>query len=446
MAWLWDNSNDTVALADNAALSFPDNPWTVAGWVKFTDRTDNTLVRRVISWTAGSDEFSIFIEDHSAGNPDKIRIVLEDVGLHVMSPAPISSTAVFLNNTSWTHIVIQRTGDASNCTVTIYINGSSAGNATDNALGAINAAASWYFGNASAGNRPLNGALAEWAKWDRELTADEITGLSKGFAPSFYPASLMWYVPMIREYIEMKVPIVVTNGASTAATTVTDHPRIIYPNNMLVGKGTATAQTLILTGIDSISTLGTSSILLNLDLSGIASLSAFGTQNILLNINPSGIASISSIGTQVLANTQILTLTGIDSTSALGTQSVLLNLDLTGIPSTSSIGTSGLELNLTASGISSIATIGTAGILLNLDLTGLASTSSFGSTTLTYEQQITLMSIASTTAFGSLTLANVQEVLLSGIDSSNLFGNPALYSRSFTLVTPSTKDFELVES
>ena len=53
-------------------------------------------------------------------------------------------------------------------------------------------------------------------------------------------------------------------------------------------------------------------------------------------------------------------------------------------------------------------------------------------------------SIASTTAFGSLTLANVQEVLLSGIDSSNLFGSPALYSRSFTLVTPSTKDFERV--
>ena len=193
MAWLWDNSNDEVHITDNAALTLPDNPWTVLSWVKFTDRTDNTLVRRVMSWTAGSDEFSIFISDHSATNADKIWTNLEDVGLHVMSPAAVSSTGVFLNNTSWTPIIIQRTGTSSTCTVTIYINGSSVGAATDNSLGLINAAASLYFGNVAAGNRVINASMAECAMWDRALDSSEIAALSNttlAVPPNYYPTNL----------------------------------------------------------------------------------------------------------------------------------------------------------------------------------------------------------------------------------------------------------------
>jgi hypothetical protein len=72
--------------------------------------------------------------------------------------------------------------------------------------------------------------MAEWAKWDRALTSDEIDALAKGFAPEFFKDSLAWYVPMIREYDERMVPLTVTNNSST----VTDHPPIIYPVSLVM--------------------------------------------------------------------------------------------------------------------------------------------------------------------------------------------------------------------
>ncbi len=71
----------------------------------------------------------------------------------------------------------------------------------------------------------LDGTVVEVARWDRKLTDDEITALSKNYAPTFFPESLVWYIPCIREYEERRVPLSVTNNGSS----VVDHLEMIYP-------------------------------------------------------------------------------------------------------------------------------------------------------------------------------------------------------------------------
>ena len=88
-------------------------------------------------------------------------------------------------------------------------------------------AANMYFGASDSGTTGfLNGYLAECARWDRELSASEISSLQSGVSPRMFLNGLRWYVPMVRDYNEIKTGIAITNNSST----VSAHPRIIYPN------------------------------------------------------------------------------------------------------------------------------------------------------------------------------------------------------------------------
>ena len=435
MAFSFDGTNDAVSLADNAALTLPDADWTISGWFKLTTITYPADDPRILQWgTSGAN--TIVLAFGTAGTDiDKIYLSSQDADTTVITADPGGN---FSADTNWHNIIVQR----SSTTVTVYLDNSSIASVSNASYDAVNNADSFYLGNGAALARPFGGLMAEWAKWDVALDASQRASLVSGYSPSFFKTSLMWYVPMIREYIETKTGIVITNSG----TIVADHPRIIYPSSGFNTKGiTAAEQTVTLSGLASTSAYGTQSVLLNINTTGIASTGAFGTQSILLNINASGIASISAIGTQILANTQILTLSGIASSSAFGTQSVLLNLNLSGIPSTTALGTQSILLNLTLSGIPSTAAIGTASLGLNLGLSGISSTSAFGTGTLNYVQSISPSGIASTTLFGLAELGNVQVVLLDGLPSVSAFGTSALFDRSFTIVTTTAGDFELVE-
>lgn len=67
--------------------------------------------------------------------------------------------------------------------------------------------------------------LADFALWDVELDADELASLSKGFkAYRVRPQSLKYYIPMVRDVIELRQGTTVT--ASANAPTIAVHPRV----------------------------------------------------------------------------------------------------------------------------------------------------------------------------------------------------------------------------
>lgn len=74
----------------------------------------------------------------------------------------------------------------------------------------------------------MDGDIAELAVWNRRLTADEHAMLgAKLLSPLFIPSGLLFYLPMIRDIKDLRSATALTvNG-----TTVSDHPRIIYPKN-----------------------------------------------------------------------------------------------------------------------------------------------------------------------------------------------------------------------
>jgi len=80
----------------------------------------------------------------------------------------------------------------------------------------------FVIGNRLAADRAYDGQLAEWAVWDRILSAGEAITLAH-FSPLFLPQSLVEYVPMIRDNTSLKNAAPTLTGAL-----VQPHPPIIY--------------------------------------------------------------------------------------------------------------------------------------------------------------------------------------------------------------------------
>ncbi len=216
-AWLFDGVDDYVTVADNAALSIPAGDWTVGGWVKLTSNTTSTN-QIILEWgNAPTFSQDITLEiTNNAGTTDEITGYYDDGTSGNVSITSTSSP--FTSNTNWTHVLFINSGTSFN----VYINGASVASTTSS-RGGIDVTPALRLGVSGSTDRFLNGSLAEWAKWDRALSADEIAGLAKGFSSNCYPG-FKWLVPMVRNYQELKENLTVTNTGST----VSDHPRIFY--------------------------------------------------------------------------------------------------------------------------------------------------------------------------------------------------------------------------
>ena len=89
--------------------------------------------------------------------------------------------------------------------------------------------------NAGADGNPFDGKVCECAIWDRALSASEITQLGQGYAPSFFPQSLVFYAPVTganNPEIDKKSTTTLTVTGTTRAT----HPDFMkYPNKPNTG-------------------------------------------------------------------------------------------------------------------------------------------------------------------------------------------------------------------
>lgn len=229
MAWLFDGTNDYVSLANNSAHDFPNGDWAIGGWVKLTSSLSTVNQRLFIRKDSGGDSrFSIFITSDGT-NADELRFYWENPGIF---QGTSSTSSPFTGNTSWTHVLVQRSGN----TITGYINGSSVSSWTNAGIGALDLSDPIDFGRNYDSTQWLNGNMAEWAFWTRALSTTEIDQLYDGgsvsavaLAPSYLSTNLSWYLPMHSgDYTEKIVGITVTNNGTTGAT----HPVVRYPLTM----------------------------------------------------------------------------------------------------------------------------------------------------------------------------------------------------------------------
>lgn len=87
-------------------------------------------------------------------------------------------------------------------------------------------AGSLCIGNRTAAqDRVWDGLLAEFARWNRLLTDDEVAALGKGYSPMYFLNGLINYAPLIRNTIDRITGEVLT----VTGALVHPHPRMIYP-------------------------------------------------------------------------------------------------------------------------------------------------------------------------------------------------------------------------
>lgn len=136
----------------------------------------------------------------------------------------LAHTSYTVNSGAWNHLALTW-NDTSNVT-TAYLNGTSIG--SFGTLVTFTTTQTLTIGNSTAesgGNLNFDGDIAEFGLYNADLTAGEVTALSKGFAPTLVrPQSLVNYLPLLREVIAYKGP-----AATDTTTAVAVHPRIIYP-------------------------------------------------------------------------------------------------------------------------------------------------------------------------------------------------------------------------
>ena len=109
-----------------------------------------------------------------------------------------------------------------------YINGTggtvNTGSATPSGVNRVNIGARY----APALSGFFSGRIAEAGIWNVALTADEITSLSKGFPCRLVrPSALVFYSRLIRNVMDIRNGVALSELGT--GTTVSDHPRIIYP-------------------------------------------------------------------------------------------------------------------------------------------------------------------------------------------------------------------------
>jgi hypothetical protein len=196
------------------------SPGTIAFRMKTTQVTANVALASI--WTSGSRQGLGVLLNNTAGKATAVGYAASAQQVNLTSTTSV-------NDGNWHHVAFNfnTTSGAGN---SLYIDGVS--EATGNSAGA------WFFANA--GNSPLVvgdnndtfwatyvGDIAELALWlGRQLVADELAALSKGFSPSLIaPNVLATYMPFVRSANNLKDSFIM----GPTGTSFSDHPRVIGP-------------------------------------------------------------------------------------------------------------------------------------------------------------------------------------------------------------------------
>lgn len=164
-------------------------------------------------------------------------------------------------NNVWTDYVITYDGSSTTNDPAVYKDGSAIGTVerftpsgtlltSDDKL---------YLGNRAADDLTTDGRIAEFAKWNRVLTAAEAAILGAGYSPLFIPNGLVLYAPLIGRFSPELDVIGGTTGTVSGGTGTANHPRIIYParnQTRFPGAAAATGRIFRVPALNGISGVG----------------------------------------------------------------------------------------------------------------------------------------------------------------------------------------------
>ena len=100
-------------------------------------------------------------------------------------------------------------------------------------------------GSNTARAQTWDGSIAEFAIWNRILTAAEAKGIGAGFSPLFYPNGLVLYTPLIGRS-SPEIELIKGTGGTVNGAVVAAHPPIIYPSaSQMIKFGGAVDSTVV---------------------------------------------------------------------------------------------------------------------------------------------------------------------------------------------------------
>jgi hypothetical protein len=202
--------NGTSQYFNTASAPVTDAPLTLAAWFYPNNVTNNmTLVSVTNNAEAGSNRFFIFANGNAAGDPI-------ETGTQGTGGLGIATTTTGFSANSWNHACGVFTSTSSR---TSYLNGGSAGTntatVTPSGVDRIRMAARF---NSGIAGLYLSGQLAEIGIWNAALTAAEVASLADGMTcDKVRPQSLVFYAPLVRELIDARGGLTITNNNTATA-------------------------------------------------------------------------------------------------------------------------------------------------------------------------------------------------------------------------------------
>lgn len=175
--WQFDGSSSVVEMGagTEAALDLPDADWAIAGWFNYVG--GGLQPPLLWQYCSGSALWYVYFNTSLGDTPRFYAL-----------PYEVTTGTTGLRDSTWHHILLQRSGTASSAVVTMYIDGAIIKTDSARDWPAFDADVPAQFGY---GSYYYQGALAYWAKWDRALTSEEITTLQT--QPPDQVATPAWY-------------------------------------------------------------------------------------------------------------------------------------------------------------------------------------------------------------------------------------------------------------
>jgi len=208
-------SNQYLSVADTASLDIT-GALTLAAWVKSSGSYGTRGIMSKYFTATNNRSYAIAI--NASGNISGFFAPSGD------ATNVRTNTGSSVLGTSWRHVAVTFVPSTS---ITLYVDGvveSMTNNGSPLPSAIFSGSASLWVGSVSNTTSTWDGLIAEAAVYNATLATNEIASLAKGFAcSSVRPQSLVFYAPLVRDLIDVKGGLTITNN-NTA--TVANHPRV----------------------------------------------------------------------------------------------------------------------------------------------------------------------------------------------------------------------------
>lgn len=231
MAIDFDGTDDYIKWAN--VLDLAGSALSISFWTQI-DQVANPAY--IFSIDRATDNDVYLILKQKTGDPTILQFSRFSTGAGFKSRESATGTLAAAA-TTWVHYCVTDNGTfASGAGIKIYEDGAEVsynGAPTDGSGTEAALDSEWVIGRYDlAGAQFFNGRLAEFAVWNRELSAAEVSFLANGFSPLFALDGLKFYSDLIGRLSEIN--FLGAPSSTTVGTTTAEHPRIIYPSNPLM--------------------------------------------------------------------------------------------------------------------------------------------------------------------------------------------------------------------